>query len=337
MDVTAASEGPAQGEALPESVEVEAIETEADEDQALAEVYRKLTAEPEEPEAPEAGPDPEPEKPEEPPPSELPAAIRNAWAGIPKDARDAFVTAQRDMSRKLSDQGRLIQGVAPIRDALVSASRDIPSLMNMRPEQVATEVLELARISHQFNEKPLETLIGLARQHGIEAQLRQAFTGQPPQHDAQHVAALQKELAAVKQQLGRVVDPEYLREQVSQVTKQERVMSEVAAFADKAEHWKAVEDRIQTLIPAIQAKLGDGASPQDVLAQAYDLALQLYLPEAKAQVQAAKQASTAPDPEKAAQAQKAKSINVKGAVSGKPREMTEDERYAAAFRRASQK
>lgn len=326
----ATSEGLAQSDALPAE--------EAKEDEAYAEIFRRATAgepgrapEPDEqaePPAPRAEPQPEPA------PSELPTAVREQWANIPKAARDAFLTSQREMSRKLSDMGRQVQGLSPIRDSLAAAAKEIPHLMNMRPEQVASEVMELAKISQLFNENPVETLIGLARKHGIERQLRAAVAGQP-QQETQHIKSLQTEISALKQQLGRVTDPNYLREQVTQVTQQERVGSEVMAFSQKAEHWAEVEALIPTLIPAIQAKLGEGASAKDVLEHTYELALQLYLPE-KAKAKVAEQAADVPDP-RSEQALKAKSVNVKGTITGKDRELSEDERLAMIYRRASQK
>ncbi|MDX5367907.1 MAG: hypothetical protein LPL29_00875 [Alphaproteobacteria bacterium] len=332
------------GEQPPEEkIEEPVTLEEPSEDDALAAVYRKANQQEEEDEEPAEPVEDAEEKPEdkaegeEKPPSGLPYEVRAAWSAIPKEARDAILASQQEMSRKLADQGRLVQGIGPIRDVLVSAAKEIPALMNMRPEQVASEILELARFSQAFDEKPVETLVGLARKHGIEDKLRAAFSGQPQKQQGEYVGELKKEIAALKGQLAQFSDPEFFRTQVSQVTQQERVLGEVSAFASQAEHWADVEPHMPKAIPLAQAKLGEGASEKDVLQAAYDLALTLFLPDAKAKGEAAAKAAEAPDPQRAAAVEKAKSVNVKGAVTGKGRELSEDERLAMIYRRASQK
>lgn len=277
-----------------------------------------------------------PAEPADEAPTDLPYAVKQKWAEIPKDARDAVVTSQREMSRKLSEATKVAQGLNPIRDSLVRAAGEIPNLAGMRPEQVATEIFELAKISHQFSEKPVETLLGLAKQHGIEPQLRQIFSGQQPTQDTQLVAQLQSEIRGLKGQLSQYVNPEYLREQISTFTRQERVLSEVDAFASQQDHWSDVEQHMPTLIEAVKAK-DPGAPAKDVLAGAYELALQLYLPQAKAQAEAAGEATPAADPERTEAALKAKSVNVTSRPSGKTRELTEREKLEAVYDRASKR
>jgi hypothetical protein len=261
-------------------------------------------------------------------------ALRKHWGALPEDAREAVLSSQREMSRKLSDMGRQVQGISPIRDVLVSAAKDIPALMNMRPEEVAQEVLSLAKISGDFRTKPLETFIGLAQKHGMVDALRQALGGNP--QAAQDTASLQNEIRTLKQQLSRAADPEFIREQVSAVTQQERVLSDVQAFAAQQEHWAEVEAFMPKVIPLLREAMPD-ASGKDVLARAYDLALQTYRPDLKAKAQAAVEAAIQPDPERIQAALKAKSVNVTGRTSGKAREMSEDEAYAAVYERASRK
>jgi len=267
-------------------------------------------------------------------PTDVPVALRKHWGALPEDAREAVLSSQREMSRKLSDMGRQVQGISPIRDVLVSAAKDIPALMNMRPEQVAQEVLSLAKISGDFRTKPLETFIGLAQQHGMVDALRQALGGNA--QAAQDTASLQTEIRTLKQQLSRAADPEFIREQVSAVTQQERVLSDVQAFAAQQEHWGEVEAFMPKVIPLLREAMPD-ASGKDVLARAYDLALQTYRPDLKAKAQAAVEAAVQPDPERTQAAIKAKSVNVTSRTTGKAREMSEDEAYAATYERASRK
>lgn len=268
-------------------------------------------------------------------PTDVPVALRKHWGAIPEDARDAVLSSQREMSRKLSDMGRQVQGIGPIRDVLVSAVKDLPALGNMKPEDVASEVVELAKMSANFRAKPLETFIGLAQKHNMVDALRQALGGQP--QAAQDTVALQNKITALEQHIARASNPEFIREQVSAVANEQRTLSDVQEFAEKQEHWSAVEEFLPKVIPIIQEAM-PGSPQKDILARAYDLALNTYRPDLKAPViKAAVEAAAPPDPERTQAAIQAKSVNIPAKVSGKPREMTEEEIYSVAYDRAAKK
>lgn len=337
MDLEATAQALVTETALPEQVAAtETTETEPD----YSAVYDKITADDPVEAAEPAQEAPEPvaaaETAPEPvdAPTDVPVALRKHWGALPEDAREAVASAHREMSRKLSDMGRQVQGIAPIRDVLVQAVKERPELANMRPDQLASDVLTLARVSADFQTKPLETFLSLAQQHGMVDALRQALGGNS--QGAQQTATLQNEIRALKAQLARAADPEYIREQVSAVTMQERVMSDVQAFAATQEHWGEVEAYMPKVIPLIRETMPN-ASGKDVLAKAYEIALQTYRPDLKAKAQAAVEAAAVPDPERTQAALKAKSVNVTGRTTGKAREMTEDEAYAAVYDRASRK
>lgn len=342
MDLEATAQALVTETALPEQVSTTPDTTDAEPDYGA--VYDKLTAE-ETVEAPAEAAEPAQEAQEEvaapepaqeavDAPTDVPVALRKHWSALPEDAREAVLSSQREMSRKLSDMGRQVQGISPIRDVLVEAVKTNPAIANMRPEEVARDVMELAKVSADFRSKPLETFLSLAQKHNMVDALRQALGGQP--QAAQQTATLQNELRELKQQLARAANPEFIREQVSAVTMQERVLSDVQAFAATQEHWQEVEAYMPKVIPLIREAMPE-ASGKDVLAKAYDLALQTYRPDLKAKAQAAVEAAVTPDPERTQAALKAKSVNVPGRTTGKPREMTEEEIYAAAYDRATRK
>lgn len=333
MELDAAVQTPATEEAISAPVEAN--------DDALSAIYDKLTAqepisdEPVAEEAVEAA-EPEAEAAPEPveAPTDLPLALKEKWAAIPEDARAVIAEDRRKLSAKMAEAGRIIQGMEPVHRALATAAKELPALANMRPDQVASEVLQLAKISQAFNAKPVETLIGLMRQHGVEAKVREALSAPAAQGDSN---ALQAEIATLRQQLARVSDPEYLRTQVAQVTTQERVMGDVQTFAQSAEHWQDVEAYLPRVIPLVQEKLGAGASPSDVLTQAYELAVSIYKPDAKAMPQPAAPAQAAAAPQQVEAVMKAKSVNVAPRPSGNPKPLTEEERLAAIYDRATRK
>lgn len=337
MDLEATAQALVTETALPEQVAAtETVEAEPDYGAAFDKAMAETPAEAAEPapEADEATAEVEVAQEAVEAPTDVPVALRKHWSGLPEEARDAVLTSQREMSRKLSDMGRQVQGIAPIRDVLVEAAKANPAIMNMRPDELARDVMELAQYSAAFKSKPVETFMALAQKHGMTDALRQAFGGQP--QEAQQTASLQNEIRTLKAQLAKAADPEFIREQVSAVTMQERVISDVQGFAAQQEHWSEVEGFMPKVIPLVRDAMPD-ASAKDVLARAYDLALQTYRPDLKAKAQAAVEAAVVPDPERAKAALQAKSVNVTGRASGQARELTEEERYAAAYDRASRK
>jgi hypothetical protein len=325
----------------PETEEIATEATDASED--LSAAYDRITAgKPVEEEAQEADQEAEPE-PEtvaeivDPAPTDLPLAVKDAWKDIPASARDAVAKSHRDMSQKLAEQGRLVQGISPIRDAMVEAAKLAPHLTAMTSAQVAGEVVKLVGIGQELAAKPVETLARLAKIHGIEGDLAQFLGGQAVSPAAQSEVALRNEITTLKQQLQRVTDPEYFREQVFAVNSQERVLGDVQSFAGSAEHWADVEPHLPKIIPMVKEQLGPDASAQDVLAKAYNIALSIYLPDAKATPQAAEEAPLVADPKKADAAIRAKSVNVTGRPSGATRELSERERMSATYDRLMRK
>lgn len=319
MSIDATAQALAGDEVLPGEVEIET----PDEDADLGAAFDKAqVVEPQEAETQEA---PEPDVSEAP--SDIPKSLRDHWAQIPQTARDAITESQRDMARKLGDQGRLISGIEPIRSALSDAVRDMPFLSGMKPGEVASEIMQLAKAGQELNSKPVETMLSLARRYGVEDKLRAAFSGQPPES-----AVLLKQISELKGEVERLSNPDYLREQVSAVTRETQVHSEVENFAKTAEYWAKVEDSVPLLVPYARTVLGEGASTADVLKFAYERAIN-ELPEVKAKAEAAQQAASQPDPAKAEAALRAKSANITGRETGRARALSEDEQLGAVFDR----
>lgn len=281
-------------------------------------------------EAPEAAKEPVVASP---PPTELPNGVKSVWGDIPQAARDAIIESQRELSDKLANQGRFVQALNPIKDVLTKAAQEIPNLMNMKPEQVASEIMVLAKISKELEERPLETLMGIVQKRGLGAQMAAALGGQSAP-DTKYVTDLQNEVRTLQRKLEQVSDPNYLRTQVSQYTAETQAESLVTEFAATVEHWGEMEPHIPTYIPIVRSELGPNASAKDVLKAAYELAVQRRMPETKAKTPPVDEAKVVNDPKKTEAAIKAKSVNVSSTTVGKQREMTEDEILSSAYRRA---
>lgn len=311
-----------------------AAPSEMTEDEALDAAFDKAMEAPDEPEEAAAteGPTLEEVVDDDPVPSDIPAELQKAWKVIPKETRDALAASQRNMSQKAAEQGRLMAGIAPIRDVLVQAAREMPNLAGMRPEQVATEVFALAKISRQFNENPVETMIGLIQKHNIGPQIAQAL-GQA----SQPADALQQKVALLEKQLQQAADPDRVQQTVENVLTQRSVLDEVTKFAQDAEYWGVLEPHLPQFVQAAREELGDSASAKDILSRAYDTALSRLMPAAKANAQAAVTSQPVPDPKKAEAVLKAKSVNVTSRTTGEARVRTEDELLDAAWERANRK
>lgn len=316
-------------------------ETPMSEDDMLSAAFDKLQEPPEE----NATPDPtpveapetdetqeEPETPEvEPAPTDLPRGVRDAWKDIPAEAREAVAQSHRELTAKLGEQGRQMQGITPIRDVLVEATKTMPHLAKMTPQQVARDVMELAALSNQFTSDPVGALVGYAKQHGVDGQLAQALSGQETTQEGQQVTALNNQIRDLQNKIEQMGDPEYLRSQVNQFTTEAQVQDTVTQFAQTAEHWETVEEHMPAAIQFVQAKLGGNASPQDVLPQAYELAVSQFVPNQKAEPKAADPVAETVNPEKTKAQIRAKSVNVKSTPVSKAKPLSEDELLSQAW------
>lgn len=332
------------------------IETPApSEADALGAVWDKLTVDPVEPEteieevedapqqeeaeevtedAPEAEPAPEAEGDEQEPeakpeaPTDLPAGIRAKWADMPEEAREAVLTSHRELTRKMADQGRVVQASKPVFDVLVRAAQEIPTLKDMTPAQIAGDVFKMAQIQGQLASDPVTTILGIARQYGAIEGLKQAVAGQGQTDAARENVSLMQEIRQLRSQLQNVADPDAIDRRVTEtltVRETERMVSEYAAQKD---HWADVEPVIPQMISIAQQRLGGGASPQDVLDAAYDMAIHA-IPDLRAKANAVP--TPQPDPARTAAQLKAKSVNVRSTSTGKPRDLSEKERMGAVW------
>lgn len=263
-------------------------------------------------------------------PPDIPGALKDVWSEMPAQAREAVLASQRDLSQKLSTQGRLLTAVKPIQDVLVKATKELPALSNLKPEQAAAQIFHLAKVSADFNTNPLDAMMGLVEKHGLQTQLAQRLAGQPV--TAENTSALNQKIEKLEGQLAQFADPEQLKSFIAQYSAESAIQSSVEKFASTADHWDAVESHIPTLIPVMQAKLGGAASEDDVLTAAYELAVSQFVPNAKApQEIASDEDAVVVDPERSKAAIKAKSVNVKAKQGGKARQLTEDERLSAIY------
>ena len=331
-------------EKAPEPVQVEVIDAPVQsEEDILSAKFDELTKEPDEaPENPVDEPAAEVQPVEEPaveteeqttnsvePLGNLPKGLRDNWDAIPDAAREAFNAQHKETTDKLAEQGRLMQGISPIRDALVEMVQKVPEMASLRPEQVAAEIQSFREnVLQPLSTDPVNTLLKVAKERGVEGQLKAALSGEQATTADQHVTQLTQQVQNLQRQLQQVADPQYLQQHVEHFTTQSDATRVVNEFAQKAEHWEAVENTMPAAIQYVQ-----GANPSmsqaDILSAAYDLETQrLGLAKPKTVDDTPKV-----DPKQTEKAKLAKSVNVSNANSGKSKPVTEEEAMGAVWDR----
>lgn len=234
-------------------------------------------------------------------PSELPRAVRDAWGEIPDAAREAVLSSHREMGRKLAEQGKQMQGIAPIRDGLVELARELPEMQNMTADQVLKE-FRIFRddVVAPLTKDPMGTIIKFAQERGISEQLRAALGGE----QAQGGQEFQRMAQIIRSQQQAM---EQLQQQVQGIA-QQPILKTVDEFARGADHWDEVVETILPAISYVQSAFPE-LSDKDTLQKAYDMEIQRI---GKVQPSPSREERAAPDPERTEQALKAKSVNVTG-------------------------
>jgi len=309
-----------------------------------------LSENPEEPkpeaeqaEAPEDGetvPEAEGEEPEQKPeaseaPGHLPQEVRQHWDKIPEEAREAISRSQSEMSSKLADAGRQMQGIAPIRDGLMNMAQEFPELMNMTPEQIMADTRELATTRVQLMRDPVNTLLSVARQLGALPQMQAALQNATPESLAAQ-APMQGQQQAFQpqqqqQQLQEMQQPANVEEIVQQALADRDVQEALASFPEGKEHWATVEQHMPRFVEAAWAIKGEGASYKGVLETAYKMAT------AELGLMAEPKAAPAKAPPKSSPKRteaviRAKSVNV-SSRSGTPKPKSELDALSDAYDR----
>jgi len=239
------------------------------------------------------------------------------------------------MDRKFGEIGKQYGAVKPIADKIMGAASQFPEFKGFTPDQIAEGAVQLAAIQARLEsgseDARVSTIMEVAKTYGVLPALAKAFGQQGDGN--QLVTGLQQKIATLESRLSQVGNPDSIRETVSMTLKERETETLVTDFAGKAEFWADVEAAMPTFIKAVMDK-GEGKTPQEIIADAYDMAINA-LPDVRAKVRASEAKATAagPDPKRTEAARKAASINVPSTSSGKERVMTEDELLSAAYER----
>lgn len=272
------------------------------------------------------------ESDDEPAPSWLPRGLKENWGKVPKDLRGEIATSYQHLGERLGEQGRMIQGLTPIKDELVSLAREIPALQAMTPDQVVGNMRELALINQRFDDDPVRAIFELVDRYQVGPHIQRIIAGQVDPETANRLADQAKQ-ERQQQNQQRQFSPEAMKTHFQEWQAETKTREGVVDFASRAEHWEQVEGYLLSAIPMVKDMKGPNASEMDVLTAAYELVcnqLGLSSPDQKP----AKAAAPRPDPERAEKASKAKSVNVTSNLTGRKRTLSEDEVMSRAYDRA---
>lgn len=260
----------------------------------------------------------------------LPAEVKREWANIPEGARTALAASYQKMAAQAAEAGRIKQGLGPIQEAFASVARQAPELNNMTPQQAAKMMGELAMTRVQLTRDPAGTLARLAHQLGVADKFRAAVAGQPQQPQqaqTQREAHLMQRVAQMERQMQQMGNPDTITGTVERTLKTREVEQTVSKWAAEKPYYKALEPHLPDFVDEAVAALGDGASYQDVLDAAYNMAVERFSLQAPAP-QIAPQ-----DGQRTEAARRAVSTNVRSRGT-QPTPLSDQDAMRQAYRRA---
>lgn len=275
-----------------------------------------------------------------PAPAHLPQAIKAHWDKYGPEAQAAIAQHQAEMDRKFGEIGKQYGSAKSVSDKIMGAAQQYPEFAGLSPDQIADGALQLAAVQARLARGPesaVSTLMEVAKAYNVLPLLAQVFGQQ--QGGTDNTAALQQKISNLEAQIAKAGNPDFIREQITSTMTERETEASVRAFAAKEgvkEYWTEVEAYIPRFIQVVQADPATaGKSPQDILSEAFDMAINA-LPAVREKVrasEAAKATAAAANPARTAQQRKAASINVNSISSGE-RRLTPDEAMSSAYDRA---
>ena len=265
----------------------------------------------------------------------LPAEVKREWANIPATARTALATSYQKMAAQAAEAGRIKSGLGPIQEAFQSVARQSPELNNMTPQQAAKMMGELAMTRVQLTRDPAGTLVRLAQQLGVTDKFRAAMTNQPAQQgqqaqpaQTQREAFLMQQMAQMQRQMQQMANPDTITGTVERTLKTREVEQTVSRWAAEKPYYKALEPHLPSFVDEAVAALGEGASYEDVLDAAYNMAVDRFSLQAPAPQHAPQ------DGGRTEAARRATSANVRSRGTQQT-PMSEEDEMRQAYRRAT--
>jgi hypothetical protein len=255
------------------------------------------------------------------------------WEKLPPESRQWAAEVERRHQQTLSEQGRTIATAKPLMEVVKAheqlyAGRSMPDGRPVTPADAVNFLL--AAQSRLDSGNPVPEILRIADSYGVRQQLAQHLGIQSNQPvDTQ---ALLNKIGSLEQQLMQA-NPRNISQIISQqLSEQQAIDSNVRLFEDFAERNPVIrevpESDMLDFIALAKKKLPDTSSPRDVLAKAYDMAVNAD-PALRSKTAVPK--APVPDAKKAEEARRATSVNVRSTSTGKDRVPSLDEELGSIW------
>lgn len=253
------------------------------------------------------------------------------WGKIPEDLREPIKVIQEEFHQKLSQMGRELSAVKPIGETVAKYSEYFDGRAgNYKPAEAIDYLFNLQR---SMDKQPLETLIQIADTYKLRPVLAQMFSQTEGQQGNGEQVLLAK-IGELESTIRSMADPSRIDQRISQKFEENRATSEAEGVFSRVSNDIPLANEVSQedlvhFIGRAWAKLGDTASKEAVLRQAYDMAINAD-PDLRTRSAAHKSAAVT-DASKVAAAKRATQVNVTSTSTGKTRDLTEDEELAQVW------
>jgi len=271
-------------------------------------------------------------EPSIPAPHSWPAEMKAKWATLPPDAREYIAKRESEAHSTISRMGQTVKAFQPVAETL-EQHREVFE-RNGLGDQDGIKALLNAQIALEQN--PVAAIKHLAGAYGVDLARLYGNAGEQGSGQPQ-IAALEAQIASLHKQLTETSQRVTTREQRETEAQRQTLESVVNDFLKDKPDFDTIEPDVMALLPAIRER-NPGASPRELLADAYDKA-QWVNPAARAKrLEADRKASEAKAAEenakRAAEAKKHNSLNVKTGQSSTGDRKTMDDTLQEIARRA---
>ena len=319
--------------AEPVNEAVDTGDTLAEDDSSYGSAWDKLQAAPDDDqgaseadaEQQDAAPDAQEQQPAPSAAVKLPANMTPDMADIfdgmaPEKSAKLTEWADR-LHRQMSDQGRQLGALKPIGEVIAS----YPEYFNTQGAPAPADAFNrMMAVQKMLDADPVAGLRHIADAYGIaETALGGGLAGE--------AAQLRSTISMLQQQIASMASPDAIRSQVENSFRERAAVDEVSRFTATKPLYADVEAVLPDFVVIAKRELGPDATPGALLEAAYDMAVNA-MPQTRAKQIAAAQAAS-PAKAKVEAAQKAASINIKGAPTGARQFASDDEAMGAAFDR----
>lgn len=267
-----------------------------------------------------------------PAPHSWPAEMKAKWDALPPETREFVAKRESEAHQTISRMGQQVKAIQPVAETL-EQYRDVFQRNNM---DFQSGVKALLNAQVMLEQNPVSAIQHLANAYGVD--LPKLYGGQDGQGSGQpQIAALEAHVRNLTQQINELSQRDQTRVQRDTASQLQTLESVVADFTKDKPDFDTIEADVMAMIPHIRQQK-PGASPQELLTEAYDRATWVN-PEARARrLEAERKANEAKAAEEARKradmAKKSASLNVRSSQSSQGDNKPLDVELAEIYRRA---